>query len=172
MLRGLDSAMTLRELRSIFATSPASGEEGMSLYAKKSSNYIIKQMEAESLLGAIVAAAGDLEDIYQDNASIAMRRQDYYALMMALANGSESLFSGKPAQILGYPVDFVDKATVPVVGDFSYLHINYDCAPFMDMGKSVETGVTIFTEDCVYDIKRLMDAAFRLATVKPTGVGG
>ena len=50
--------------------------------------------------------------------------------------------------------------------------INYDCAPFMDMGKSVETGVTIFTEDCVYDIKRLMDAAFRLATVKPTGVGG
>lgn len=172
VLRGLDSAMTLRELRSIFATAPVSGEEGMSLYAKKSSSYIIKQMEAESLLGAIVAAAGDLEDIYQDNASIAMRRQDYYALMMALANGSESLFSGKPAQILGYPVDFVDKATVPVVGDFSYLHINYDCAPFMDMGKSVETGVTIFTEDCVYDIKRLMDAAFRLATVKPTGAGG
>lgn len=162
ILRGLDGAMNAKELGVIFAETPATGEEHMSLY----SGSAVSAIEGDSLLTGIIGAAGDLEDEYQQNASVAMRRQDYYTMMMALTNGAEALFTGKPAQILGYPVDFVSKAVIPVVGDFRFLHINYDSTPYLDRDKSAKTDITTFSEVATYDIHRLMDAAFRLAKVK------
>lgn len=64
---GLESAQAAKELKVIFATAPASGEEHMSLYAKDSggTKTLIKQVEGETLLDAILAALGDLEDAYR-----------------------------------------------------------------------------------------------------------
>lgn len=159
----LDSAMANKELSVMFATAPKPGEEHMSFY--QTGENAIKQISGSNLIDAIVDAFGDLEDVYQAGAAVCMRRQDYYKAIRVLANGAESLFGKKPEDVIGYPVIFCDRATTPVVGDFAYLQENFDCPPWMDSDKDVKLGLRLMTETAVYDIKRLLNAAFRLVKV-------
>ena len=170
MNAGLESAQAAKELKVIFAESPTSGEEHMSLYAKDSggSNYLCKAVEGADLLDAILAAAGDLEDVYQAGACVVMRRQDYYGFIRSLAN-AEALFGRKPEDVIGYPVIFCEKATIPVVGDFRYLHLNYDGDTYFDTDKDVTKRLRYFTCNAEYDIHVVLRAAFRLAKVAAAG---
>ncbi len=119
-------------------------------------------VQAETLLDAIIDAFGDLEDMYQDNAICAMRRQDYFAMIRALSN-TESLFGKKPEDVLGFKVAFCSKATTPVVGDFRYLHLNFDCPPLYDTDKDVTTRNRLFTLNHWFDVQIRLRSAFRLA---------
>lgn len=159
----LDSAMANKELSVMFATAPKEGEEHMSFYQTGAN--AIKQITGSNLIDTIIDAFGDLEDVYQAGAAVCMRRQDYYKAIRVLANGAESLFGKKPEDVIGYPVIFCDRATTPVVGDFAYLQENFDCPPWMDSDKDVKLGLRLMTETAVYDIKRLLNAAFRLVKV-------
>lgn len=159
----LDSAMANKELSVMFATAPKEGEEHMSFYQTGAN--AIKQISGSNLIDTIIDAFGDLEDVYQAGAAVCMRRQDYYKAIRVLANGAESLFGKKPEDVIGYPVIFCDRATTPVVGDFAYLQENFDCPPWMDSDKDVKLGLRLMTETAVYDIKRLLNAAFRLVKV-------
>ena len=159
----LDSAMANKELSVMFATAPKEGEEHMSFYQTGAN--AIKQIAGSNLIDTIIDAFGDLEDVYQAGAAVCMRRQDYYKAIRVLANGAESLFGKKPEDVIGYPVIFCDRATTPVVGDFAFLQENFDCPPWMDSDKDVKLGLRLMTETAVYDIKRLLNAAFRLVKV-------
>lgn len=174
---GLSSAQTVKELKSIFAASPKTGEEGMSLYAvdATSKKSIIKEVEGATLFDAITAAYGDLEDAYRAGARVCMRFIDYIGMIRDMAN-SEALFTAKPETVLGIPTIFCDRATTPIVGNFKYLHLNFDCAPWYDTGKDIKTGNRLFDCTELYDIKIKMKSAFRLVKVTeataPSGGSG
>ena len=157
---GLASAQAAKLLKVTFATEPQAGEEAMSLYSTANG---IKAVTGATLLDAILAAYGDLEDIYAPNARVVMRRADYINMIRQLANGAESLYGKKPEEIIGLPVVFCEKAVTPVVGDFKYLHLNYDMAPLYDTDKDVSVGNRLFVLTHWYDQKVKLAAAFRQA---------
>lgn len=120
----LRSGMAKKEKKLAFAVGTSNPET--SFYNKTGSNYDITAITKESKYLAIKAALADLEDDYADKAKIVMRRSDYFDIIEALANGNATLYQAQPESVLGAPVTFCDLATVPVVGDFSYSHYNYD----------------------------------------------
>lgn len=164
---GLTSAQAAKELSVLFAAAPKTGEEDMSFYAKNTGKtaYLIKEVKGKDLLASILASIADLEDGYRDNARVVMRFADYVTILRALG-GDASLYSAQPEQIIGKPVIFCDRATIPVVGDISYMHLNFDSVPWVDTDKDVEKGNRLFTSTTLYDIKPRMRAAFRLATIQ------
>ncbi len=164
---GLTSAQAAKELKQIFNAAPTAGEAHMSLYAKgtgESAGYLIKSVKGTTLLDAILAAAADLEDAYQAGACVVMRRQDYFGFIRDMV-GADPLFGKKPEDVIGYPVIFCEKAVVPVVGDFRYLHLNFDGDNYFDTDKNVEKRTRIFTCNAEYDIQVVLRSAFRLAEV-------
>jgi HK97 family phage major capsid protein len=169
---GLQSAQAAKELKVMFNTNPSAAEKHMSLYAKTDDAYDIKAVEGDTMLNAIINAFGDLEDAYQDNARCCMRRQDYFAMIRTLSNNSESLYGKKPEDVIGFPVIFCAKATVPVVGDLRFLHENFDMAPLYDTDKDVSTGNRLFVLTHVYDIWPRLKSAFRLAVLTPAAPEG
>lgn len=125
----------------------------------------IKSVEGDTLYDAIVNAYADLADKYSANAKVVMRKADYYGMLSGLTNTAEALFSNKPASILGVPVVFCDKATTPVVGDFSYYGINYDIETHMAAKEDPDKGEYSFYLTAWGDQQIRMKSAFRLATV-------
>ena len=163
----LRSQQAAKLLKVTFAASPKLGEEHMSLYA--GSTNAIKEVEGPTLLKAIMAAYGDLEDAYVPQAAVVMRRIDWVNMLFDLANGAQSLFGKKPEDIIGVPVVWCEYATVPVVGDFRYLHLNYDIPALYDTDKDVEAGNRIFVLTEWYDQRVKMKAAFRKVKVEVAG---
>ena len=129
--------------------------------------YAITAKEGATMYDAIVACLGDLADDYSVNASIVMKKSDYYAMVKALANDSEALFGSKPASILGYPVHFCDKATIPVVGDFNFYGINYDIGTIFETDKDAKKGEYYWVLTAWGDQQIRLKSAFRLAIVNP-----
>ena len=127
--------------------------------------YEITAKTGATMYDAIVAALGDLADDFAVNASVVMKKSDYYAMVKALANDSEALFGSKPASILGYPVHFCDKATIPVVGDFSYYGINYDIGTIFETDKDAKKGEYYWVLTAWGDQQIRLKSAFRLAVV-------
>lgn len=129
--------------------------------------YAITAKEGATMYDAIVACLGDLADDYSVNASIVMKKSDYYAMVKSLANDSEALFGSKPASILGYPVHFCDKATIPVVGDFNFYGINYDIGTIFETDKDAKKGEYYWVLTAWGDQQIRLKSAFRLAIVNP-----
>ena len=129
--------------------------------------YAITAKEGATMYDAIVAALGDLADDYSVNASVVMKKSDYFAMVKALANNSEALFGSKPASILGYPVKFCDKAAIPVVGDFSFYGINYDVGSIFETDKDAKKGEYYWVLTAWGDQQIRLKSAFRLAIVNP-----
>ena len=159
----LRSGMAKKEKKLAFAVGTSNPET--SFYNKTGSNYDITAITKESKYLAIKAALADLEDDYADKAKIVMRRSDYFDIIEALANGNATLYQAQPESVLGAPVTFCDLATVPVVGDFSYSHYNYDLDVTYESDKNIRTGVTSFVLTGYLDHKIKMKSAFRLAVV-------
>lgn len=135
----------------------------MSFYAADA----VKSVEGEDLYRAIVNAYADLDDKFAANASVVMKKADYYQMIAALTNTAEALFTDKPAKILGIPVVFCDKATTPVVGDFSYYGINYDIGAIYESDKDAKKGEYYFVFTAWGDQQIRLKSAFRLASVTP-----
>ena len=159
----LRSGMAKKEKKIAFEEGTSNADT--SFYNKTSSNYDIKAISKPTLYAAIKGALADLEDDYADRAHIVMRRSDYYDIIETLANGNATLYQAQPESVLGAPVTFCDLATVPVVGDFSYSHYNYDLDVTYESDKNIRTGVTSFVLTGYLDHKIKMKSAFRLAVV-------
>ena len=160
----LRSGMAKKEKKLAFAVGNSNPET--SFYNKTGSNYDITAITKESKYLAIKAALADLEDDYADKAKIVMRRSDYFDIIEALANGNATLYQAQPESVLGAPVIFCDLATIPVVGDFSYSHFNYDLDATYESDKNIRTGITSFVLTGYLDHKIKMKSAFRLALVQ------
>lgn len=167
--RGLESGLAKKEKKVAFAQSPSAAAKHMSFYAKTNNAYEIKEtncISGTSLYDAILAAIGDLEEDYRENAKIVMRFSDYLSILKTLANGNATLYGVQPEQILGKPVVFCDMAETPVVGDFSYSHYNYDLGMQYERDKNVKTGLESFVLTAWFDHQIKMKSAFRLVTIQ------
>ena len=167
----LRSALAKREKHFAFLSAASCGSDSihahMSFYNAPSSTPVIKGVEGETMYDAIVNALADLADDYSVNAGVVMTKTDYYAMVKELANDSEALFGSKPASILGYPVTFCDKATEPVVGDFSFYGINYDIGTIYETDKDAKKGEYYFVLTAWGDQQIRLKSAFRRAVVNP-----
>lgn len=163
---GLDSAIQTKEKKQLFGTNLGTTEKHMSFYEKDGSNYTIPAVAGETKYLAIKKAIADLGEDYRENAHIIMTYADYLDIIEALANGNATLFMAQPEQILGKPVIFVDAATIPIVGDLSYLQINYHPETISDSDKNVKTGMNTFALTTWFDIQFRMRSAFRLAVTQ------
>ena len=163
---GLDSAIQTKEKKQLFGTNLGSNEKHMSFYEKDNSNYTIPAVAGETKYLAIKKAIADLGEDFRENAHIIMTYADYLDIIEALANGNSTLFMAQPEQILGKPVIFVDAATIPIVGDLSYLQINYHPETISDSDKNVKTGMNTFALTAWYDIAFRLRSAFRLAVTQ------
>ena len=163
---GLDSAIQTKEKKQLFGTNLGANEKHMSFYEKDNSNYTIPAVTGETKYLAIKKAIADLGEDYRENAHIIMTYADYLDIIEALANGNATLFMAQPEQILGKPVIFVDAATIPIVGDLSYLQINYHPETISDSDKNVKTGMNTFALTAWYDIAFRLRSAFRLAVTQ------
>ncbi|MEK5334352.1 phage major capsid protein [Lysinibacillus sp. FSL W8-0992] len=161
----LRSGLAAKEKKVQFAASPKAGEEHMSFYSTQNA---IKKVEGANLYKAIKAAIADLHEDYRENAKIVMTFADYSTIIETLANGNATLYAAQPEQILGKPVVFVDAATKPIVGDFSYAHLNYDLNVLYETDKDVKTGVNAFVLTAWFDHRIKLKSAFRIAEVTPT----
>lgn len=161
----LRSGMAKKEKTYALATDAAAVEES-SFYHKTSDAYDITAVEGATMFDAITNALADLEDDYADNAKILMKKSDYIAMIKTLSNSSVALYGKQPEEVLGAPVEFCSLATVPVVGDFSYSHFNYDLDVTYESDKNIKTGVTSFVLTGYMDHKIKLKSAFRLAVVK------
>lgn len=157
----LESGLAAKEKKVAYAVNPKTGEEHMSFYKVG-----IKEITASSLFDAIIEALGDLEDDYADNASVTMRRRDYYAMIKELANNSATLFAMQPKEVLGVDVEFCDAAVHPVIGDYRFSHFNYDPTILYDRDKNVKTGMEQFVLTAWIDHRIKLKSAFRIAKVK------
>lgn len=160
---GLDSAIQTKERKQLFGTNLGTTEKHMSFYEKDGASYTIPSVTGETKYLAIKKAIADLGEDFRENAHIIMTYADYLDIIEALANGNSTLFMAQPEQILGKPVIFVDAATIPIVGDLSYLQINYHPETISDSDKNVKTGMNTFALTAWYDIAFRLRSAFRLA---------
>ena len=129
--------------------------------------YAITAKEGATMYEAIVNALADLADDYAANARVMMKKADFYAMVKELTNDSEALFGSKPASILGVPVVFCDRATIPIVGDFSYYGMNYDIGAIYETDKDAKKGEYYFVFTAWGDQQIRLKSAFRLAIVNP-----
>lgn len=150
---GLDSAIQTKERKQLFGTNLPETEKHMSFYEKNGGSYTIPSVTGETKYLAIKKAIADLHEDYRENAKIIMTYADYLDIIEALANGNATLYMAQPEQILGKPVIFVDAATIPVVGDLSYLQINYHPETISDSDKNVKTGINTFALTTWFDIQ-------------------
>jgi len=164
---GLRSALARKEKLRAFAKSAPDSHKHMSFYMNG-----IKAVTGDTIVAAIMAALGDLDDLFRANAKVVMRSADWYTYIQTLTNSSESLFGKKPEDVLGVPVIFNDKATIPIVGDFSYAKQNYEPAAVFDSDKDVDKGVFKYVLTAWGDHQIKLKSAFRLAVTDVAIIGG
>ncbi|MDR2655385.1 MAG: phage major capsid protein [Oscillospiraceae bacterium] len=165
----LRSGLAAKEKKVIFAETPASApqdETHMSVY-----NVEIPIVSGSDAVSGILAAIGDLPDYAQANAKVVMRRADWTASLIALANGSEALWGAKPEDIIGVPVIFCEAAIKPIVGDLRQIHLNYDIGTTYDVAKDVDTGIYKFVLTAWFDIQVKLLNALRIVEIS-AGEGG
>jgi len=164
---GLRSAIARKEKLRAFAASPDETHKHMSFYANG-----IKGVTGTTIVNAIMAALGDLDDLFRANASVIMRSADWYTYLQTLTNQSDTLFTAKPQDVLGVPVEFNDRAVIPVVGDFRFSKQNYDPTVVLDSDKDVDKGVFKYVLTAWGDHQIKLKNAFRLAIVAIAVIGG
>ncbi|MBQ7438137.1 MAG: phage major capsid protein [Oscillospiraceae bacterium] len=156
--RVLATGLEAKENLCVFAEVADAESSHMSFYLND-----LKVVEGENLIAAIHAAAADLGETFSNNASVVMRREDYYNCVRAIAQNG-GLWGASPEDILGMPVVFSEFATTPIVGDFRYAHFNYSNILF-DLDKDPRSGNIHFVLTAWLDHRILIKNAFRLAKV-------
>lgn len=163
----LKSGLAMKEKLNAFSTTAPDTHKHMSFYMKPG----IVAIPGDNIIDAIIKALGDLPDAYSENASVVMRKSDYYAAIQQLANSSATLWGMKPEDVIGYPVIFCDKAIVPVIGDFRYARLNYDIGTIFETDKDGKAGEYYFILTAWGDHQIKLASAFRLAYVRVQIIG-
>lgn len=180
----LQSGLAAKEKKVSFAHGSAgsprpvvAAEKHMSLYElDSSSNSVITEVEGADLYEAITNAIADLHEDFRESAQVCMRYADYVTMIKALSNSAVSLYGKQPEEVIGKPVFFSDAAAIldgtevvgrPIVGDFNYLHLNYDPETVYDSDKDVDKGEYIWVLTAWFDQKKKLSSAFRIAKVTP-----
>jgi HK97 family phage major capsid protein len=158
----LRSGLAAKEKKDALAATPKAGLEHMSFY----NGTDIARVEGADLYEAITNAIADLHEDYRENAKVVMRYADYLKILKSLSNGTTNFFDAPPEKVIGKPVEFVDSAVKPIVGDFNFFRINYDAMTY-DTDKNVDSGDYLFVLTAWYDQKRSLNSAFRIAEVTP-----
>lgn len=165
----LRAALAMREKKFAFLDAAACGTDTahahMSFYNESSGTPVITHKTGATMYDAIVAAYADLPEEFAARATIVMKKADYFAMIKELANSSDVLFSDKAKAILGIPVVFCEKATMPVVGDFQYYGINYDIDAVYETDKDGKKGEYYFILTAWGDQQIRLKSAFRIAEV-------
>lgn len=161
----LQSGVAAKERKVAFAKTPKTGEEHMSFYSDEVG---IKKVDGADMFTAIQNAIADLHEDFRENATVVMRYADYVSIIKTLANGSATLYTAQPEQILGKPVVFIDSAETPVIGNFQFAQFNYDIASTFESDKDVHTGIESFVVTAWFDHRIKLASAFRLANVATT----
>lgn len=156
----LRSGLAIKEKINAFRSTSDTTHDHMSFYLNS-----IKEVEGDDLIQAIINAWADLPEAFSGNASVVMRKQDYYAAIRTMANNSADLWGKKPEDVIGIPVLFNDRATVPVVGDFRYSRQNYDIGTIFETDKDGKKGEYYFILTAWGDHRIRLKSAFRLAKV-------
>lgn len=154
----LRSGLAIKEKINAFRSTSDTTHDHMSFYLNS-----IKEVEGDDLIQAIINAWADLPEAFSGNASVVMRKQDYYATIRTMANNSADLWGKKPEDVIGIPVLFNDRATVPVVGDFRYSRQNYDIDTIFETDKDGKKGEYYFILTAWGDHRIRLKSAFRLA---------
>lgn len=160
----LRSGIAAKEKKVMFATAPKVGEEHMSFYSTQNA---VVRVTGSSTYNGIKAALAALHEDYRENATIVMSYSAYLDMLETLANSSTTLFGVQPETIFGKPIVFTDAATLPIVGDFSYSHLNYDLGVLYDRDKNVRTGIEDFVITAWLDHRLKLTSAFRIVEVTP-----
>ncbi|MFJ8102798.1 phage major capsid protein [Lysinibacillus sp. NPDC096212] len=154
----LKSGLAAKEKKDALAKTPKTGLGHMSFY----NGTDIKRVSGEDLFEAITNAIADLHEDYRENAKVVMRYADYLKIIKALSNGTTNFYDTPAEKVIGKPVEFVDAAVNPIVGDFNFFRINYDAMTY-DTDKNVDSGDYLFVLTAWYDQKRSLNSAFRIA---------
>lgn len=162
----LRSGLAKKEKIRAFNATEDGTHDHMSFYLKG-----IKSVAGDDLIDAILKALGDLSDSYSENASVVMRKTDYFSAINKLANGGATLWGKKPEDVIGYPVIFNDKAVVPVIGDFRYARQNYDIGTIFETDKNGKAGEYYFILTAWGDHQIKLASAFRLAYIRTILLG-
>ena len=180
----LQSGLAAKEKKVSFAHGAAgsprpvvAAEKHMSLYeVDDTSASIITEVEGADTFEAITNAIADLHEDFRENAQVCMRYSDYVTMLKALSNNAVSLYGKQPEEVIGKPVFFSDAAAIlvdtaivgrPIVGDFNYLHLNYDPETVYDSDKDVDKGEYIWVLTAWIDQRKKLSSAFRIAKVVP-----
>ena len=163
----LKSGLAMKEKMNAFSTTADANHKHMSFYMKEG----IVAVPGDNIIDAIIKALGDLPDAFSENASVVMRKSDYFAAIQKLANSSAPLWGMKPEDVIGYPVIFNDKAIVPVIGDFRYARLNYDIGTIFETDKDGKAGEYYFILTAWGDHQIKLASAFRLAYVRVQIIG-
>lgn len=156
----LKSGLAVKEKINAFRVTSDTTHDHMSFYLKG-----IKTVTGGNLIQAIINAWADLPEIFATNASVVMRKTDYYTEIQSLANGAESLWGKKPEDVIGIPVIFNDRAVTPIIGDFRYSRQNYDIGTIFETDKDAKKGEYYFVLTAWSDHRIRLKSAFRLAMV-------
>ncbi|PJI08314.1 MULTISPECIES: phage major capsid protein [Clostridium] len=148
----LHTAVDAVELKNIFSLTPS--VDHMSFYKCG-----ITEKQGNNIYQALKAAVLDLPKAIRSNAKIVMNSSDYLTLVEQLASMGISNVPFKQEIIIE------ENCLSPVVGDLSYLHINYDGEVNYDVSKDTKTGIYYFTLDFYSDIQIKLKSAFRIASV-------
>ena len=167
----LRSGLAIKEKMRAFAPASGSGayddaHKHMSFYATTSGVTDIKSVVGTDIIDAITKAWADLPESFATNAKCVMKKSDYYAAIRTLANSSADLWGKKPEDVLGIPVEFNDRAIIPVVGDFRYSRQNYDIGTIFETDKDAKKGEYYFVLTAWGDHRIRLKSAFRLAQVE------
>ena len=163
--RALESGLAAKEKKVAFAKTPKAGEEHMSFYQTGAT--AIKTVNGADIYEAVVNALADLHEDYRENAKVVMNYADYTKVVKFLNNGNSTYFAAPPESIWGKGVEFIDAASEPIVGDFSYSHFNYDLDVLYERDKNVRTGIEDFVLTAYVDHQIKLKSAFRIAKVVP-----
>lgn len=166
----LRSGLAIKEKMRAFAPADGSGayddaHKHMSFYQATDGVTAIKTVTGADLIDAVAKAWADLPEAFATNAVCVMKKTDYYAAIRTLANGNSDLWGKKPEDVLGVPVEFNDRATTPIVGDFRYARQNYDIGTIFETDKDAKKGEYYFVLTAWGDHRIRLKSAFRLAVV-------
>ena len=162
----LKSGLAIKEKINAFRTVSDTTHDHMSFYLNG-----IKEVEGPNMVQAVINAWADLPEMFAANAHVVMRKQDYYAGITAMANGSTDLWGKKPEDVIGIPAEFNDRAVTPIVGDFRFSKQNYEIGTIYETDKDAKKGEYYFVLTAWGDHRIRLKSAFRLAKVTVAAAG-
>lgn len=161
--KALKEGLAKKEKYSIFKTTKPE-EKHMNIYSDTNA---VKKVQGDTLFKAIKNALSDLSDDFYSNATIVMRKDQYFSMIEELSNNNTNFYDKQLDKILGINVVFCEDADKPIIGDFSYLRINYSSDIKLESERTAREGRNYFILSGSFDIRLVLTSAFRIAEVTP-----